>query len=222
MAGGSRSTRGAGCRVFHDPSLSADSEIARLVQRYPIKSCNVIIHIRRANRGRICLENTRPFVRDLWGRVWTFAHNGQLKEIKKRPLAHYRPVGTTDSERAFCWLLEQVRGRYPEPPKRRLTLWRLVADLCGELNTMGVFNMLLCDSRQLYAFCGTKLSWITRRAPFGEARLIDADMVVDFCKEMTHNDVISVIATQPLTDNEQWQVMAPGELQIFSEGEPIL
>ncbi|GAB4351942.1 MAG: class II glutamine amidotransferase [Gammaproteobacteria bacterium] len=213
---------GSGCRAFHDPSPSADSEIARLVQRYPIKSCNVISHIRRANRGRICLENTHPFVRELWGRNWAFAHNGQLKGIKKHRLRHYRPVGTTDSEHAFCWMLDRVRERFPEPPRRTKPLWNLIADLCAELDQLGVFNMLLCDARHLYAFCSTRLSWITRRAPFGEARLIDADMTVDFCQETTPDDVVSVIATQPLTDNEHWEVMAAGELQIFRDGAPLL
>lgn len=212
---------GPGCRTFHDPSPSADSEIARLVQRYPIKSCNVISHIRRANRGRICLENTHPFVRELWGRNWTFAHNGQLKGIKNLPLIHYRPVGTTDSEHAFCWLLGQIRERYPTPPKRGTTIWKTIATLCAELDRLGVFNILLCDAQHLYAYCGTKLSWLTRKAPFGEARLIDADMTVDFCKETTLDDVVSVIATQPLTDNEVWQVLAPHSLQVFREGTPV-
>ena len=212
---------GAGCRAFHDPSASAQSEIARLVQRYPIKSCNVISHIRRANRGRICLENTHPFVRELWGRNWAFAHNGQLKGIKRWELSHYRPVGTTDSEHAFCWMLDKIRERFPQPPQRATTLWSLVGELCRQLETLGVFNVLLCDARHLYAFCGTQLSWITRRAPFGKAQLIDADMTVDFCKETTPNDVVSVMATQPLTDNERWKVMTPGELQIFRNGEPV-
>jgi len=40
---------GRGCRTFHDPNPSAESEIARLVQRYAIKSLIVVSHIRRAN-----------------------------------------------------------------------------------------------------------------------------------------------------------------------------
>ena len=108
---------GKGCRTFHDPAPSSESEIARLVSQYSIKSCTVISHIRRANRGRVSLENTHPFTRELWGRVWTFAHNGQLKGIKDRILTFYAPVGSTDSEHAFCWLLDQIRMQYPEPPK---------------------------------------------------------------------------------------------------------
>ncbi|MDC1510240.1 class II glutamine amidotransferase, partial [Oceanospirillaceae bacterium] len=49
---------GKGCRTFHDPKPSADSEVARLVQRHSMKSHIVISHIRQANVGNICLENT--------------------------------------------------------------------------------------------------------------------------------------------------------------------
>jgi glutamine amidotransferase len=77
---------GKGCRTLLDPSPSAESELARFVRDYPIKSGIVIAHIRKANRGRVALENTHPFTRELWGRRWTFAHNGQLKGIKTYPL----------------------------------------------------------------------------------------------------------------------------------------
>ncbi len=212
---------GRGCRAFHDPTPSAESEIARLVQRYAIKSRIVISHIRRANRGRVCLENTHPFSRELWGRHWVFAHNGQLRGIKRLPTGFYRPIGATDSEHAFCWLLSRIRARFPDPPRRTEALWRQIHVLAQELNPRGVFNFLLSDSRSLYAHCGTQLSWLTRRAPFGQARLMDADMTVDFQRETTPDDVVTVVATRPLTDNEPWTVMAPGTLAIFQAGEQV-
>ena len=212
---------GRGCRTFHDPNPSAESEIARLVQRYAIKSRIVVSHIRRANRGRVCLENTHPFSRELWGRHWVFAHNGQLRGVKQLPLDFYRPIGTTDSEHAFCWLLSRIRAKFPEPPPRAAALWRFVHTLSQSLNQRGVCNFLLSDARYLYAHCGTQLSWLTRRAPFGEARLTDADMTVDFQRETTPDDVVTVVATRPLTDNEPWIVMLPGALAIFSAGEPV-
>jgi len=82
---------GRGLRLFQDPSASVDSEVARLVQRYPIKSETVIGHIRQANVGKVCLANTHPFVRELWGRNWCFAHNGQLADFQPVP-SFYRPV----------------------------------------------------------------------------------------------------------------------------------
>jgi len=209
---------GRGCRTFHDPEASADSEIARLIRNYSIKSLTVVCHIRRANRGRVSLENTHPFTRELWGRVWAFSHNGQLRGIKRRALHYYRPVGTTDSEYAFCWLLDQIRTRWAEPPQRQATLGRMLATLCRELDTLGVCNLLFSDSRNLYAYCSNHLCWLTRRAPFGEACLIDDDMSVDFAQETTPNDIVTVFATRPLTDNEHWITMQAGEFITFRNG----
>ncbi len=211
---------GRGCRTFHDPRASAESEIANLVQSHAVKSLNVICHIRKATNGRVCLENTHPFTRELWGRSWAFAHNGRLRGVKERRLAYYRPIGTTDSEHAFCWMLDQIRQRHPTPPRSSAVLAALVKELAGDLNGLGTFNMLLSDSRVLYAYCSTDLTWLTRRAPFGEASLIDLELTVDFARETTPRDIVTVVATQPLTDHETWTVMERGSLLVFHDGLP--
>ena len=209
---------GKGCRTFHDPKPSAHSEIARFIREYPIKSRIVICHIRRANRGRIALENTHPFTRELWGRSWSFAHNGQLRGIKKWPNAHFRPIGTTDSEYAFCWLMDQLRERWPDAPPPR-ALYLCLAELCGTLAEHGVFNVLLSDSKCLYCFCSTNLVWLTRRAPFQAATLIDEDLTVDFRKETTPHDIVTVIATRALTRDERWVSVARRKFVAFQGGE---
>ncbi|CAG0967125.1 partial Putative glutamine amidotransferase YafJ, partial [Rhodocyclaceae bacterium] len=67
---------GRGVRVFLDPRPSCESPVAELVRHYPIRSLNAIAHIRKATQGAVGLENTHPFMRELWGRYWIFAHNG--------------------------------------------------------------------------------------------------------------------------------------------------
>ncbi len=213
--------QGRGVSEFRDPAPGVDSEIAQLVKRYPIKSDIVISHIRKANSGRVCLENTHPFVRELWGRQWTFAHNGQLKSIKKEPLSRHLPVGTTDSEYAFCWLLGKIFARFPSRPGRQDLLFRFMFDLCDQLNHLGVFNMLLCDSTYLYAYCSTSLHWITRRAPFGYAKLKDEEMIVNFSERTTARDIVSVIATESLTSNEIWHKIPPRSMVVFHKGQNI-
>ena len=182
----------------------------------------MVSHIRKANRGRVCLENTHPFTRELWGDYWTFAHNGQLKGIKNEALEFYRCVGTTDSEHAFCWILDRLRRRFPRKPRKRKELWQSIGELAAQLNRRGVFNMLLSDSTCLYAACSTTLCWLTRSAPFGRASLIDAEMSVDFSLETSPSDVVSVVATQPLTSNEDWVCMEKGGFQVFRNGKPYL
>ncbi len=209
---------GKGYRSFHDPVASADSEVAKFIQHYSIKSTQVICHIRKANRGRVCLENTHPFSRELWGDVWCFAHNGQLKGIKKKALKGYKPIGTTDSEYAFCWILSQLREEFPMKPKSHVTIRNAMERLCKEVAKHGVFNVLISNVGHLYTFCSTKLTWLTRQAPFVEAQLLDADLCVDFKKETTNTDVVTVIATEPLTSNEQWTKMRVGEFSVFRLG----
>ncbi|UAB69437.1 class II glutamine amidotransferase [Vibrio sp. SCSIO 43132] len=212
---------GKGFRTFKDPKPSCRSKIAELVQNYPIKSKAVISHIRQANRGGVNLENTHPFTRELWGRYWTFAHNGQLSGYEGLHSRSTRPVGQTDSELSFCWLLNRLQERYPEPPQDMVGVFRYIAECCDELRELGVFNMLLSDGEYVMTYCTNHLYWITRRAPFGEASLIDEDVTIDFQQETTPNDIVTVIATQPLTDNEEWFRMKPGEYNIFHFGELI-
>jgi len=212
---------GKGFRTFKDPQPSSQSKIAQLVQAYPIKSCAVISHIRQANRGGVSLENTHPFTRELWGQFWTFAHNGQLSDYEAMYTANHRPVGKTDSELAFCWLLKKLDDRYSQPPQDMLEVFEYIAACCDELKQMGVFNMLLSNGEYVMSYCTNHLYWITRRAPFGKAALIDEDVEVNFQEETTPDDVVTVIATQPLTMNEQWQRMRPGEFNLFHLGELV-
>ncbi len=209
-----------GCRSLHDPNPSAHSELAKFLRAYPIKSRIVIAHVRKANRGRVALENTHPFIREMWGQNWSFAHNGQLKGIKKRALGQYEPVGATDSEHAFCWLLHQLRQMYPTRPSD-YKLERAFSELFASLRELGVFNALLSDGRTLYTSCSTKLCYIRRAAPFGRASLIDEDMEVDFAAETSPDDKVIVIASQPLTSNETWTHFTAGSTVIFRDGDVI-
>ncbi len=209
---------GRGARSFHDPRPSMASEVAELIRRHAIKSKIIVSHIRKANRGRVCLENTHPFTRELWGRSWVFAHNGQLRGIKRYGLGSYRSIGSTDSEHAFCWLLAQVRERFPDPPADPRALWKFIATLADELATLGTFNMLLSDATHLYAYCNTHLHWLTRRAPFGKARSIDTGELVDFQDFTSPRDIVTLIASRPLTDNEIWQAMIARRLTVWRAG----
>ena len=47
---------GRGVRLFLDPQPSSESPVAEFVRRYPIRSVNVIAHIRKATRGPVGLE----------------------------------------------------------------------------------------------------------------------------------------------------------------------
>lgn len=214
---------GKGSRTFKDARPSSESHVAQLIKSYPIKSEVVVSHIRQANRGCVSLENTHPFTRELWGQYWTYAHNGQLTGYADKFVAkRFTAVGDTDSEMAFCWIMDKVVERFGDTaPEDRLVVYDYIATLADEIRALGVFNMILSDGEHLMSYCTNNLCYITRRAPFGKAKLIDTDVVIDFDKETTPNDIVTVIATRPLTKDEQWNVLSPGEWKLFKKGELV-
>jgi glutamine amidotransferase len=211
---------GRGCRLFLDDKPSSNSPVATLVRTYPIKSRNVIAHIRKATHGEINLANTHPFMREMWGQYWIFAHNGDLKGYSPEPGEFYRPVGTTDSEAAFCAILEALRQRFAAPPPIEV-LRQVIEELATEIRSHGVFNFMLSNGEMLFAHCSTNLHYIVRRAPFANAHLVDNDVSVDFSSVTTPRDRVAVIATQPLTDNETWTRIEESQLILFKDGEPF-
>lgn len=211
---------GVGVRHFVDHQAAITSPIAELIKHYPIKSTNVVAHIRKATQGQVALENCHPFVRELWGRYWVFAHNGDLKEFHPPLDGPFRPVGNTDSEYAFCFLLQELRTQFgdepPALPALRAALGKLVRTVAGH----GTFNMMLSDGHALFAHCSTKLSYVVRQFPFITASLSDEDLSVDFSQVTTPNDRVAIIVTEPLTTNEQWTEFSSGEMKVFIDGLP--
>ncbi len=210
---------GSGLRHFIDHQGARSSPVAELVKHYPIRSQNVIAHIRKATQGRVALENTHPFVRELWGRYWVFAHNGDLKGFAPRLHGAFRPVGDTDSERAFCWLMQELAKAHAGVPS--------VAELSCTLRELlpvpaayGSFNLLLSNGQALWAHASTHLHWLVREHPFGAARLADEDLSVDFGALTSPQDRVAVVATEPITRGEPWQAMARGEMRVFVDGAP--
>ena len=220
--GGIAFFEGPGCRVFLDSKSAVESPIANLVRSYPIHSMNVIAHIRKATKGSVALENTHPFVRELWGRYWIFAHNGTLEDFSPQLEGFFRPVGTTDSERAFCYILETLRRRFPGDQPPLAQCFEVLCELTRELAQHGRFNYLMSNGEYLIAHCTDKLYYILRHAPFAQAHLIDDDVTVDFSALTTPDDKVAVIATTPLTDNERWTAMKPGQILAFQHGDAVL
>lgn len=209
---------GRAARVFLDPEPACDSPLARFLAANPIKTLLAIGHVRKKTRGPTTLANTHPFVRELWGRHWVFAHNGTLRTVRRMKLGRFAPIGNTDSEHAFCVLLEALRSGFTDYPKRPADLFGAIADIGAELGAHGTGNFLLGDGRHLFARCATRLAHIIRKAPFGAAVLADDDVRVDFAEVTTPRDRVAVVATTPLTTNETWTIGRPGELWVFDHG----
>lgn len=206
-------------RIFLDPFPAADSPLAKFVREHPIKTLLAIAHVRKKTRGGTALANTHPFVRELWGRHFVFAHNGTIKKVKDLKLGHFNPMGNTDSEHAFCYLLAALRHDFPKGPTSQADYAAAVARYTQKIGALGgSFNMLLGDGHQLFARCSTKLHYITRQAPFSKATLCDEDVCVDFAAVTTPEDRVAVVATMPLTRDEVWTQGEPGQMWQFKKG----
>jgi len=72
--------------------------------------------------------------------------------------------------------------------------------------------------RFMYAYCSNKMCWVTRQYSFGEARLVDTGEVIDFSTKLSKNEIVTVVASSALTDNEDWQCMEKGEFRVFNNG----
>ena len=212
---------GRGVRQFLDSRASIHSPVAELVRNYPIHSKNVIAHIRKATQGEISLENTHPFMRELWGFYWIFAHNGNLVNFKPELNGTFLPVGNTDSETAFCYILQELRKKFGGVAPDSETMFQFLTQLTCEIGKTGEFNFLFSNGDVLFAHCSTHLSFVQREAPFSTARLRDQEVTIDFSEVTTRQDKVAVIATAPLTDDEEWTIMKPGSLWVFHEGEGI-
>lgn len=109
------------------------------------------------------------------------------------------------------------------------TLQNLCAQIVESDEELTIMNFLLgCGEHNLFAYSwpgsrpGSKvwngLFYTVRRPPFSTANLADMDYSVDFSKCTTAADRVAVIATAPLTTNEEWKEFARGELIMFNQG----
>ena len=96
----------------------------------------------------------------------SFAHNGNLKSFNPPAGKFYQTVGNTDSERAFCHILESLRNRFDTKPATDV-LFDAVRELAEEIRASGMFNFILSNGEMMFAHASTLLFYIVRKAPFG-------------------------------------------------------
>lgn len=209
---------GKSAHVFREPAAAFESPLATFVREHPIRTLLAIAHVRRKTRGNICLADTHPFTRELWGRHFVFAHNGTVKKVRDLKLGHFTPIGKTDSEHAFCYLLARLQHEFGDKPPPQKDLAAAVAEAARRIGRDGTFNMLLGDGAQLFARCSTRLHYIIRQAPFAQATLADEDVSVDFAAVTTPKDRVAIVATVPLTRDEVWTAGDAGAMWVFRNG----
>ncbi len=200
---------GRAARIFKEPIPACDSRCLSFIASHSYQSSVVVSHIRKANPARFgrSSANTHPFCRELGGRSWVFAHNGKLPGIERSRFnpRRFQPIGDTDSERAFCFLMDQVAAHWSggaAPLPDRMAGW--LADPIAALSELGILNMLLSDGDNLLVFANERLHCLHRD-----------------CDEGGQEQHVLMLATQPLT-SEPWRPLDLGVVHVARGGRFVL
>ena len=213
--------------LIKQPEPASDSAWVDFLETRRVRSRIVISHIRHATQGEVSLRNTQPFTRELGGRLHVFAHNGRLPGIQQRfakAFQRFRPIGNTDSEVAFCVLMERLAQRWtgaPPPPADRVAI---ATRLAGELRELGPANFLYSDGDLLIAHGHRRTQADGQIAPPGLTMLtracaLDQDALGEAGVALQGGQHVTLFASVPLTD-EPWHPLAEGEIVVTRDGAP--
>ncbi len=218
-----------GVNLIRDAGQAANSPWVTFVEEQAPASRMVISHIRRATQGKVDLRNTHPFQRELGGHNHIFAHNGTLKGLEAHydpAQARFHPIGDTDSEMAFCLLLERMADPWlaeasPPPRQDRAEIFR---DFCRDMVELGAANFIYADGECLYVHANRRpqdggeskppgLHMLGRACPIEGAAIATDGITVS-----GEGQQVLLFASVPLTD-EPWQPLDEGEVVIVADGE---
>lgn len=224
---------GKDVRLVKGVEPASESDWVRFIEMQDIRSAIVMAHIRKATMGELAYRNAQPFVRELAGRAHIFAHNGWLPEIRNAPQfcsRRFTPVGETDSEQAFCALLERMlkvwrtAGVIP-PLEHRLSV---VAEFAAELRNLGPSNFLYSDGDTLFAHGDRR-----KQVPAGKAIPPGLVFLQRRCESKGigfeasgvsvggNDQLITLVASVPLSD-DPWQAFPHGEVIAVCNGTVLM
>ncbi len=154
-------------RIIKEAAPASDSACLRFIEGHDFKSRIVISHIRRASDPTSpSFTNSHPFARELYGLTHVFAHNGDVRSVfadSRFAPNYYFAQGDTDSERAFCSLMDRLRAALsPDTAVDLSVKLPIIEEWALEVSKFGIFNFLLSDSRYLYAHRSTHLFYVQR------------------------------------------------------------
>ena len=215
--------------LLRESSPAAESGLVKFMEKNGPPSNLVLSHIRLATQGEPALRNTQPFQRELAGRAHVFAHNGNMPGIKDQcrlDSDRFTPVGDTDSEFAFCGLLERLEklwGRVPERTPSVESRLEIVADFAAQLRPLGAFNFVYSDSDALFAHSHRRSQDDGVVRPPGLHMLVRSsdEQAIDLSASgimlAPLSQALALVASVPLTD-EPWEPISEGEVVALTQG----
>jgi len=182
-----------------------------------------ISHIRFATHGQISYENTHPFDRELFDKRWVFAHHGHLRLYRHiiDSLEFFKPSGDTDSESAFCAIMEELRRLGKKDSSKEIA--QTIEKEAIELSKQGGINFILSDGEIAYTFySGYKsLYYITLRPPF-KSDLEGGNDQLKFTLKLTDKTTpVTIISSMPVLKYVHWKEFDARKVYVFKNGEQI-
>lgn len=210
-------------RIIKEEAPAFDSPCLSFIETHDFSSEIVISHIRQASAPKVLsYANTHPFVRELYGYAHVFAHNGDVAGILHdscRTPSFYSPLGDTDSETAFCVLMDRLKSVLSRESvldlSRKLPV---IQTWAKEVSIFGIFNFLLSDTEFLYAHRSTQLVYVSRECFSATECLRGEELTIRMSQPQSEPQRVALVATEPLTVNEEWVSLPEGEVIVFRKG----
>jgi transglutaminase-like putative cysteine protease/predicted glutamine amidotransferase len=213
-----------GASVVKDPTSGGDHRVSNALGDWTrFRSTIFVCHLRGHQRPRK-QQDAQPFVRSYGGRQWIFAHDGDLaiNWETRLPLPDdpaFDPLGRTDSEHAFCWLLARIHSRRNRTladvePTQLLAWFR-------QLNLGGQLNVILTDGEQVVVYrdldARGQLHWTRRLPPHATTELSSDAVQISLSAADEANRTGLLFSSEPLSA-DQWTALEPGQLIIARRG----
>ncbi len=218
--------------LIREAQAASGSAYMDFIRCHEFRSKTFICHIRKATQGNISLKNTHPFVREMSGNMHVLAHNGKLGTFDQEHELEGRflPVGESDTEFAFCFLLDQLASLWKNKTVPKLEeRMNIVSKFARILRSYGPANFLYADGDTLFVHGDQRLQADGKIAPpglFQLCRFCHSEKASTFKPVNTNNSgskvqQVTLIASVPLTQ-ENWVPLKQGELLAIQHGKIVM
>jgi predicted glutamine amidotransferase len=223
---------GSSAQLVKESSPAPESRLYDFVEKYPASKI-FLSHVRRSTMGNRSYMNTHPFYR-VFSRgnqrhEYCFAHNGTISNFQELRLTDYVPIGETDSEHVFCYLLSQLGEK--GPIDWEAIDYKFLEELLQAINTeASTMNCMLTDGERLICYSDEGdhnggLRYRRQEYPFGRVDLVEESGqlgTVDVKSSTASGEgsilgVGYVISTRLLTSGH-WTELTPGSLMVSRNG----
>ncbi|MHA1667809.1 MAG: class II glutamine amidotransferase [Candidatus Heimdallarchaeaceae archaeon] len=187
---------------------------------HTVKASCFISHVRYATHGTVSYENTHPFEKILFGKSWVFAHHGHLRLYRYiiNSQEFFKPEGETDSEAAFCSIMEALHELDPRQSEKEYA--RVIEKKARELSKQGGLNFLLSNGETMFAFySGYRTLYYTIIRPPFSGKIEGQDDQIKFSIDAENKETpLCILSSEPLIENVNWKELELQKLTTFKNG----